>query len=513
MAAPSSASTSLYQPDVEAQTLALLLKHGGEIFGEFYLTDRQDFSEPHRPLWDIISLQLSSQPIGSLDPLLLSTKLAGAGVTSLQGGFEVFPYLEGLGNRYVEVGQALAYARELKRLRVRRDLLVKLDLAKKDLLGNSQASFTEMTGLVEQTISSVTTSYYTGDQFSPVFGPEFIEVMEERAANPLDATQMGWMGPFDTINRTLGALAAPHLFICIGARTGNQKSALGFYYHVCIAEKYNLPVLLLDCGEMTKRRIQDRAVCALSMGRVPLWAVKSGEWKANKLWRAIMEDEVYPRVRKLRFDYINVGHLSPREKISTIRRYYYSKIGRGNPVALLDDYLKGIEALGKNSAEHQAIGYYVNDIKNLITNEIPASFWSSVQNNRSGSYQGKKASEITDSEDQMGLSDRIIQQSDWGFILRFKVPEELASEKELFGNMRLTPVKTREALGKEYEKALRPVKVGNRFMTNSYNLESRGFSFTEKGDLRYAMESLGKGIVNLGDNPDVKGDGVATKPL
>lgn len=496
-------STSLYNAEIEANSLALLLKYGSEIWGEFHLNDRMDYSSAHRVLFDHIKIQLDSTPPGSVDPLILSDRIRAAGVTALEGGFNPADYLQGLKDaRYVEKDQAPFYAKELKRLRVRRDLIVNLDNTKQQLIKDSGASFEDMTGLVEKGLTSITTDYHTGDQFSNVFG-DIIEVTEARADNPIDASQMGWMGPFPTVNHILGALSGPGLMTCIGARTGNQKSSLGFHYHVHIAEKYNLPVLLLDVGEMSKERIQRRAVCNLSKGRVPLWAVASGEWRQNKEWKHIIQDECWPRVKKLRIDYINVGNLSPREKLSLIRRYYYQKIGRGNNLAILDDYLKGVEALGKNSSEYQAVGYYVNDIKNLITGEIPASFWTSVQNNRTGSYQGKKASEIVDSEDQMGLSDRIIQQSDWGFVLRFKVPEELAMEKDLFGNMKLTPVKTREALGKDSEKALRPIKLPNgKFVTNYFNLDSKGFYFTEKGDLRRVLEVLGQSAIDMTKGKD-----------
>lgn len=503
MSSNQSSSTSLYNVEIEANSLALLLKHGSEIWGEFHLIDRQEYSPAHRVLFDHIKIQLDSTPPGSVDPLILSDRIRAAGVTTLEGGFNPADYLQGLKDaRYVEKDQAAFYAKELKRLRVRRDLIVNLDETKKQLIKDSSASFEDMTGLVEKGLTSITTDYHTGDQFSNVFD-DIIEVTEARADNPIDASQMGWMGPFPTVNHILGALSGPGLMTCIGARTGNQKSSLGFHYHVHIAEKYNLPVLLLDVGEMSKERIQRRAVCNLSKGRVPLWAVASGEWRQNKEWKHIIQDECWPRVKKLRIDYINVGNLSPREKLSLIRRYYYQKIGRGNPLAILDDYLKGVEALGKNSSEYQAVGYYVNDIKNLITGEIPASFWTSVQNNRTGSYQGKKAGEIVDSEDQMGLSDRIIQQSDWGFVLRFKVPEELAMEKDLFGNMKLTPVKTREALGKDSDKALRPIKLpSGKFVTNYFNLDSKGFYFTEKGDLRRVLEVLGQSAVDLTKGKD-----------
>jgi len=491
------ATTALYNVEVESSALAILLKDP-TVWADFHLIGRDDFSEANRPVFDIIALQLNATPPGSLDPMLLTERMKAIGITQLVGGVEIFDYLSGLRCRFAEKKEAPAYARELKRLAVRRELIAKMDEAKKALLQDGNATFEDMTAIVERNLTSITTEYHQSDQFINVFDG-FREENERRAANPIDAATMGWMGPFPTINRTLGALTAESLFVCVGARTGNAKSSLGFSYHVHLAETYGMPVLLLDCGEMTRERIRDRAACCLSKGRIPLWAIKSGEWVQNKEWARIMREECYPRADRLRIDHINIGGLSPREKIKLIRRYAYNKVGRGQSFCILDDYLKGIEALGKNTAEYQSIGYYVEDVKNLITNEIPASFWTSVQNNRTGSYQGKKAGDIVDSEDQMGLSDRIIQQSDWGFILRFKVPEEIAAEKGLFGNMKLTCVKSREAMGKEFAKALRPVKLPNgRFVTNAYNLENEGFHFTEKGDLRYMLETLGHAPVTLG---------------
>ncbi len=497
-----STSTSLFNVEIEANALAILLQHP-VAWGDFYLIDRSDWSPVHQPLWDLIALQLNATPPGSVTPIMLSEKGKGLGITALQGGFEVYPYVEGLTTRFCEAREAASVARELKRLTVRRQLVEKLDGAKKELVGRPNATFAEMTKMVESNLTSVTL-HHQADEFAKVFGG-FKEINEKRAANPIDASKMGWMGPFPLMNKTLGAVLDKGLFVTVGARTGNQKSALGFHYHMAMAEMHGLPVLILDCGEMTRDRIRDRAACCLSKGRIPLWAVKSGEWAQNKVWADIMRGEIYPRVDKIvpLVDYINIGHLNPREKIQTIRRFYYNRIGRGNPVCLLDDYLKGVEALGKNTAEHQSIGYYVQDVKSLITQEIPASFWTSVQNNKTAIYQGKAAKDIVDSEDNMGLSDRIIQQSDWGFVLRYKVAEELASEKSLFGNMRLTPVKFRELLGKDYMKALRPVKMpSGKLATSFYHLESRDFYFTEMGDLRTSMEMLGTAQVDMGaDDP------------
>lgn len=499
-------SSSLYSPEVEANALALLLAYGAEIWGDFHLNDRADLSSAHRPLWDLLSLQLSQTPPGSLDPLLLAEKAQALGIGTLEGGFAIFDYISGLKNRYVDKAQASSYARELKRLRVRRDLLGKLDSARRDLAAQPQISFEEMTGLVERELSAVTTAYFKPEVES-VMGDGLIEVIEQRAANPIKPEEMLYMGPFDSINRTIGPAISPASLAILIARTGTGKSALSFYWCVYVAEKYGLPLLWLDAAEMTVEQLQMRAVCCLSDGRIPLWAVRSGEWDKNPAWRKIVRNEVWPRVKKIQMDYKNVGMMSAREKISFIRRYYFNKVGRSRFLIIGDDYIKGIEAMGGKTAEWQSMGYYIGDVKTLITDEIQAGYWTSLQGNRSIITQGKKASEIVDSgETGASISDRIIQQATVAWLMRYKVPEELAREKDMFGNIVLKKAKLREGYGREYEKIARAMKMPNgTFAENYWNIQGSNFHFTDKGLHSEALEALGHA------STDLMSDGVVSK--
>lgn len=505
-----SISSNLYQPDVEANALALLLKYGHEIWGEFHLINRFEWSGAHRPLWDIISLQLSSVPQGSLDPLLLSTKLAGAGISSLEGGFAPFDYLEGLTNRYVEKTQASSYARELKRLRVRRDLLGKLDEAKKELLQSPNASFDEMTGLVEKELSAVTTAYYR-PEVKEVWG-NLIEVVEERAKNPLKAEDIGFLGPFKSINDTIGPLAYRGAYVCVGARSAVGKSSLGWFHQTYLLERYpQLHLLHLDAAEMTFEELCWRAVCALSNGRLSYREVFTGEWAQNPVHAKLVRGELWPRVMKMkdRMAFKNVGPMSGTERIAFIRRYYYNKVGRGNHLLIHDDYLKGMEAMNQRTQEHQALGFYVGDQKSLITEEIDASVWTSVQKNQFGISSGKKVEEINDAEGTFSLSDRIFQQSTHSFSMRFKVEEELARELDQFGNIRMNLIKKRQLLGPRYMDMLIPVKTDKgRFVSDYYNIFTHNFSYEDRGTFRDMMTLMGKGKVDIsdaGDGKDPKG--------
>lgn len=489
---------SLYNPEIECNGLSILMRAGPEVWGDFHLTDAADWSEPHRMLWDIINLQLSQTPPGSLDPLLLAEKLKGNGKTQLMGGFDIYEYLVGLTNRFVDKAKAGEYARELKRLRVRRDLIVETEATKRKLIESPNASFEEMTGLVEKGLTAVTTAYHKTET-TEVMG-NIIEVVEKRAASPLKAEDIGFLGPFRSINETIGPLAYRGAYVCVGARSAAGKSSLGWYHQTYLLEKYpQLQLLHLDAAEMTFEELAWRAVCCLSKGVIPYHAVYSGEWANNPAWVKLVRGELWPRVMKMkdRMHFKNVGPMSPKERISFMRRFYHNKVGRDNHLLIHDDYLKGVESMNQRTAEHQAMGFYVGDQKTLITEEIDASIWTSVQKNQSGISNGKKPDEINDGEGTFSLSDRIFQQTTHSFSMRFKTDVELAKEMARFGNIRLNIIKKRQLLGKRYRELLKPVKMGSSFVPNYVNLNTEGFWYEDRGLLSEMVETLGLAAVDM----------------
>ena len=173
--------------------------------------------------------------------------------------------------------------------------------------------------------------------------------------------------------------------------------------------------------------------------------------------------------------------MSPKEKVAYMRRFYFNKIGRGNFLIIIDDYLKGVESLMKDSAEWQGVGYYVADVKSMVTDEIDASFWTSTQANKVGITKGKKMSDIVDNDSVVGLSDRINHNATHALLLRYKVTEELAREKNSFGNVVAKVLKIRDGLGIDYEQFMRPIKVGGGYVDNHFNIDYHGFHYVDKG--------------------------------
>lgn len=496
MSAPSSSpSTALHNVEIEAGCIATILQYP-DTYGDFYLIDQGDFSETHRPLWQVLVQQLTQSPPASVAPMVLADKLKGYGAV-LQG-FEPYDYLEALRIKFVQRTDAPGMARELKRLSTRRDLIGKMDTARRELVGKPDATFEDMTKMVEKGLTSVQTEYYKPEVTEVMGG--MIEVIEARAAKPLTAEDAGFLGPFPSINSTIGSICYPSAYVVIGARSASGKSSLGWFYQTYLLEKYPQTHLLhLDAAEMPYEELCWRAVCCMSEGRIPYWAIYRGEWAKNPAWAKLIRNELWPRAQKMvgRMSYKNIGMMSPQEQISFIRRYYFNKVGRGNHLLLHYDYLKGMESFNKTS-EYQAIGNFVNAQKALITEEITASIWTSVQNNRMGIVNGKKVSDVNDSEEAFSLSDRILQMSTHSFSMRFKLPEELAAEMNLFGSIRLSPLKKRQLLGERFQEMITPLKLENgKFANNYFNLDSKAFWYSDKGSLKHMLEVLGKGQVKM----------------
>lgn len=498
---------SLFNVEVEADALALIQQQPS-VWGDFYLIDRGDWSKVHQPLWDLLAIQLNATPPGSVSPMMLAEKAKGLGWGALEGGFEVYPYLEGLSTRMVAKHDAPHLARELKRLTVRRQLIEKLDTARKQLAADANATFAQMSELVERSLTAVTTDYYR-PEIAEVLGEHIVTAIEKRAENPLSAEDAGYLGPFPSINATIGPLSYRGSYTVVGSRSGGGKSSIAWFYNTYLAEKYDLPILHLDAAEMTVEELQWRAVCAMSEGEIPYWAVFRGQWKNNPKWAALVRDKIWPRVRKLRVYYKNVGVLAPAERIAFMRRFYFNKVGRGNHLLINDDYLKAVESFNRSTQEHQAMGNYVNDQKSLITEEIVASVWAGLQLNQSGIVTGKKEADLNDSEGAFSLSDRILQQSTHSFLQRYKVTEQLARERNQFGDLCFIPLKKRQLLGERYQEMITHVKLPKgRHVQNYVNLDCKGFHYRDLGTLKEMLATLGEGVPDMTDTTKP-----ATKPL
>ena len=267
-----------------------------------------------------------------------------------------------------------------------------------------------------------------------------------------------------------------------------HNTSLSMYHQVMVAQKYKLPLLWLDFGEMTAQELQMRSIVMMTKGEVPLWSLETGQWRQNPEWVKTVRS-VWQKVKDIKFYYQDVSKMGPQETISFIRRFSYNKVGRDNPFLVVYDYFKPFETHSYNTPEWKQMGHFMQDIKSFINNELPIPFWAAVQLNRSGITTNKSSEQVDDSENSIGMSDRITQQCSHALILRYKTMDEIAVEENKFGNMKLIAVKHRH-LGRDYLNAIRPVKIGKRFLKNHINLDGGSFYYEDRGDLNHAAAVL-----------------------
>jgi len=492
-----------YLPEPEQHLIGLVL-NDPSVWPELNLLASKDFSEVRRPIYQVIKQQLDQTPPGSVAPVILVERLKSYANGGDVGGVDALTYLEGLQRRgrMIDPKEAINLLKELKTATVRRELIEACDEAKAKL--KKAEKLDEMVGAVDQALSDVNTQFITGKDAVQIFA-DIREKVEERGNNPVDPNTLGYTGPLPSFNETFGSdLIAPASLTICAARTANGKSAFGFFYTMSVAEAHGIPVLWSDVGEMTLEQLQMRAVCALSLGRVPLWAIKSGEWRKEAKWEKIVRQEVWPRVKKILMYYQPMGGMSPKEKIQFYKRFYYNKVGRGNFLLIAEDYLKGIENVAsgnKNQSEWQSMGYYLSDVKTLITEDIKASYWAGVQANRTGIHQGKKLDDVVDSEAVISMSDRISHNASTILLLRNKVTDELAAEKNMFGNVVVKPLKTRELSARNAHKLLRPVKTPKGgYVANYFNLNFESFHYRDLGMYSDMLTTMGMAAVDMSSN-------------
>lgn len=485
-------ATPLFLYDVEQDLLGLLLSVP-EVWPDVQFISRDEFSEVRQHLFDVIKQQLDTNQ--SVAPSILTEKLKSYGQTTT-GDVDTFVYLDGLSRRgkLIDKKHALELAKELKKATVKRQLRAACLKAAKDV--EKANTFEEMTNVVTTAVTSVNTEYYRGGETSDLFGT--MEANIEARGNQ-EKEELGYVGVLPSIDSTLGPLLHKSGMSLICARSGNGKSSFGFFYSVLTAERHGLPILWLDKGEMTEEQLQFRAACCFSQGKIPLWAVRSNGWRRNKEWVDIMRGEVFPRVRKLRgkFHFKSVAGLSRKEMVAFVKRYYFNKIGRDNFLIVVDDYLKGVEAMGKDSKEYQEIGYYTSAMKSLVTDEINAGFMTFAQTNRFGVSKGKKVEDIVDNDSVISLSDRIKDNCTSVLLMRYKVMQELAAEKNAFGNVLIKVSKIRDGLGKDYDKFVRPIKLAKGYADDYFNLDYSGFHYRDMGLFSEVCKRLGHTAIDL----------------
>jgi hypothetical protein len=229
-----------------------------------------------------------------------------------------------------------------------------------------------------------------------------------------------------------------------------------------------------------------------SISSVPLWYIETGNWRKNpEMIQKVRE--AWPKVKNMTHYHYHVSNKSIDEISSIIRRWYYTKVGRGNQALIAYDYIKLTgEKVGQNWAEHQAIGDKIDKLKR-ISEEIKCPVITAMQLNRTGENFNRNASQVTDDSSAISLSDRMQWFASFVGIFRRKTQDEIQVDGEQFGTHKLIAIKTRfqgrEGTGHHDLVRRRTGENEFKYFNNYINFDVGNFNVEERGTLREIVDA------------------------
>lgn len=485
--------SSIKDRNVERYCIASLLRHPKIIADISHIITENDFHPKSKLDRTILSVILDLAKKGEeVNVFSIAQKINNVGIRfdELSGG-DIIDYLDATKNIQLTEKAGIQQFKTLKTTAVAREYWEAGQRMQKTMeeLHKNGASIDEIISKGDGVHGEIFNKLksFEDNEFEDLFG-QTRSWVEERADNPIDS--FGPKGPFKRTFELYGSLVRPQNITLVGARTKVGKTTLSCYYNTKIADEDGCQILHIDSNEMSLHELMARQLCMLSDGVVPLDMLETGKWRRNPELKKIVES-LWPKVDKLsgKYHYRSIGNMSPDEICSMIRRFYMSKVGRGNYFIINYDYFKALDSFDPRGEEWKLMGYYIQKLKDLIKNDVPeASLWTSLQLNRGGITSNKAQSQIDDTENTFSMSDRLAQIASQSFILRNQTSQELVDFPGL-GNQLLIPCLTRH-IGEDRDGALNKVEMADGSLRNNMIfLKNKGFCFTEIGDLNTLVKN------------------------
>lgn len=475
---------SLYSLPIERHCLSGIIKNQS-LFPDIdvWITDADFYSPVHATIYSVIRSLLTRNE--KVDKVILSEKVKNLGI-KFKDEINIYDYVESICFVQIDKEAALKAFRELSKLRVKREIDESLDKAKKNLTNPELETIDDIITSTDSIISEKIKTYVESSEAVNIFD-NLRETIELRGNNPV--VENGLITPYKELNRLYGGLLGGEIY-AVASRFGQGKTT--WINNLCLhtAKLNNTKALILDT-EMPTDRIQYRMAAALS--GVPLWYVKTGNWRKNKEMcdkmraaLALIEKENH------QFFHYHVANKPVDQVVSFIRRWYYQHVGRGNPAVIAYDYLKLTgEKVGQNWAEYQALGDKVDRLKR-VAEQINCPLITAVQLNRDGENHNKHSKDVTDNASAIAGTDRLAWFGGFVSIFRRKTLDEIEMDGEHFGTHKLEVLKAREQ-GKDaaghhdlVKRTLPNGKTG--YFNNSINYTVGNFNVEEKGTLKDIVE-------------------------
>ena len=473
----------IYSYPLERHVLSGLIKNP-KIFADIdrFISEKDFYSDVHSTVYCVIRdcLNKGEKP----DKVLLADKIKNLGI-SFKDDINIYDYIENICFTSVTPKAAFQACQELCKTRIRRELHETFDKCQKFIKTSGDKEVDEIVSELDALYGDKISSYDFDDEPVNIFeGVE--DLVEERGNTPSE--ENGLLTPYPEFNRMFGGLRPGNIY-AIASRPAQGKST--FLNDICFRTslKNKVPALMLDT-EMSTVDIQFRMIAALT--GVPVWYLESGNWRKNEEMVPKVR-EAWKQIKDLEYDHYHVASKNIDQICSIIRRWHFSKVGRGNPCIIGYDYIKLTgEKVGQNWAEYQAIGDKIDKLKRM-SEEINAPILTAMQLNRGGENQNRSGADVTDDSSVISLSDRLQWYASFVGIFRRKTLDEIALDTPRFGTHKLIPTKTRfqgkDAAGHQ-DIVRRPMEDGKeKYVTNYLSFSVENFKVEETGSVTDIVEA------------------------
>ena len=475
----------IYSVQVERHVLGGLIRNP-EVFFDIsrFISEKDFFNDVHSTIYSCIKDELNKN--NKIDKILLAQKIKNLGI-SFKDEIDIFSYIDALSLTQINSQGTINACKELSKIKVRRELFETAENVKKYVKENAEDGIDAIVSKVDEIYNNKVTQYYLEGEPVNLF-QDLEEIIEEIGNNPKDET--GLKTPYNNFNNLYGGLKQGNIYSIV-SRPGQGKSTWlnDIAYKTSNVSNKNTKALILDT-EMSTLDTQMRLVASIS--GVPLWFIETGNWRKNPEMIQKVRD-AWPKVKNMTHYHYHVANKNVDEISSIIRRWYYTKVGRGNQALIVYDYIKLTgEKVSQNWAEHQAIGEKIDKLKR-ISEEIKCPVITAMQLNRTGENFNRSANQVTDDSSAIALSDRMQWFASFVGIFRRKTQDEIQVDGEQFGTHKLIAIKTRFQ-GKDgaghHDLVRRRVGENEfKYFNNYINFEVNNFNVEERGTLREIVDA------------------------
>lgn len=472
----------VYSLELERSALGGLIRNPKVFYDlDSFISELDFFHKNHKTIYSVIKNVLRNGE-ANIDKVLIAERIKNLGI-KFSNDFDPLEYIDSISFSPATEDQTLKYFKELSLYRVRREIH---EIGKQLQECVKQGEFTSFNDIIAKSdaIYNQTIKSYSEVDAPVNLFENMLSTVEERGNNPI--TDFGYTTPFPEFNRLYGGLRPQNLY-AIASRAGGAKStflsALSFGCHKLDPD---IKVLYLD----TEMGAQDQMFrLASAISGVPFWHIETGNFRKNGEFVTKIRGSL-ANVNNHKFYHYQVGDRCIDEVISVARRWYFSKVGRGQKALIVLDYIKmSSEKLTQNFGETQAIGEKINKLKRL-SEEVNAPLLTAIQLNRAAE-KGDKGFAVDDSS-SFALSDRLQWFASFTAIFRAKSLEEQSEEGAQFGSHKMIVLKSRFQ-GKDARGFSNFIKRkfpdgSERYVSNYINFDVQNFNVRECGTLEHVIE-------------------------